>query len=212
MIFGLFPIPQRRGLKEKRLNFAQQTLEENAMKVVRLAAAIGLQSVLAASVWAASHGDHSGQGHGHNAAMQKMSGTIQNMPLADNVAVNNCWLRLLPGSAPSAGYFLLQNNRPDNIVVVGAATDAFNDVMVHQTRQENGLSRMVMVSEVVVEAGQKLEFKPGGYHLMLEKPNREVQVGDTVGVSIALKSGEKVAAKCEVKPAATVSPTAHMSH
>ncbi|MBC7202426.1 MAG: copper chaperone PCu(A)C [Pusillimonas sp.] len=180
--------------------------------MVRLVAVVGLQSVLAASVWGASHGGHTDQGPGHGSAVRETSGMIDKMPVASNVVATNCWLRLLPGSSPSAGYFLLRNNRSDEVVVVGAAADAFADVMVHQTRHENGLSRMAMVSEVVVEAGDQLEFKPGSYHLMLEKANRSVQAGDTVLISIALKSNEKVMAECEVKPAGTLSPAAQGSH
>lgn len=182
------------------------------MNLVRLAVVLGLQSVLVASVWAASHANHASSGHGHDASTQKSFVAAGEMPLASNVVAENCWLRLLPAPAPSAGYFVIRNNRSEDQVVISATADAFDDVMVHQTRHENGLSRMAMVSEVVVGAGQALEFKPGSYHLMLEKPNREVRVGDTVEILIALKSGKQVATQCEVKPAGTMPHSAGMSH
>tara|TARA_R110000851_G_scaffold333475_1_gene513598 strand:- start:15471 stop:16022 length:552 start_codon:yes stop_codon:yes gene_type:complete len=173
------------------------------MKLVRLAAFIGLQSILATGVWAGLHSDASAHEHGHSGSMSAKSGMVEKMPTANNVVADSCWLRLLPSSAPSAGYFSLRNDRQDDIVIVGAAAKAFDEVMVHQTTQENGMSRMAMVPEIHVGPGQELVFEPGSYHLMLEKPNRQVQVGDTVEVSVALKSGEKVAVSCEIKPAAT---------
>ena len=142
--------------------------------------------------------------HGGNHAMDGAK-----MPVSQTVKGSDCWVRLLPAPAPSGGFFMLQNSGKED-AIVGAASAKWGQVMVHQTTQEGGMSRMSMVEQVPLPAGGKVEFKPGGYHLMFEKPAAEVAVGDTVPVQLMLKSGARVDLSCEVKPANAM--PAPMSH
>ncbi|MFA7623573.1 MAG: copper chaperone PCu(A)C [Pusillimonas sp.] len=158
--------------------------------------------------WAAHHGKH--QGHG---AMKAPATDTTEMPVAKGVSAQGCWVRLLPAPAPSAGYFVLENDTASEVSLVGAAAPQdYGLLMVHQTRHENGMSRMAMIDEVPVPANGKLEFKPGGYHIMLEQPRRDVAVGETIQVDLVLKSGEKVVASCEVKPAGSMPGQVRMRH
>ncbi len=157
---------------------------------------------------AANHGHHQGQG-----AMAAPVTNTASLPVAKGVSAQGCWVRLLPAPAPSAGYFILKNDTANEVsLVAAAAPEAYGLLMVHQTRHENGMSRMAMVPEVLVPASGELEFKPGGYHIMLEQPKRDVAVGETIQVDLVLKSGEKVVANCEVKPAGNMPGKGHMAH
>ena len=42
-----------------------------------------------------------------------------------NISVQDCWIRLLPGSAPSAGYFTIENSGDQPVSLAGAHADAF---------------------------------------------------------------------------------------
>ena len=156
----------------------------------------------------ANHGHHHSQG-----ATAAPATDTTSMPVAKGVSAQGCWVRLLPAPAPSAGYFVLKNDSPNVVnLVAAAAPHDYGMLMVHQTRHENGMSRMAMVAKVAVPAGGQLEFKPGGYHIMLEQPTRDVAVGETVQVDLVLESGEKVVASCEVKPAGNMPGKGHMGH
>ena len=162
------------------------------------------------STMAANHGHHHGAGH---TAMPQGQSDTSGMALAKSVSVSGCWIRLLPAPAPSAGYFALKNDTDHEIsLVAAAAPEDFAMLMVHQTRHENGMSRMSMVNEIPVPSRSQLDFQPGGYHIMLEQPKRDVKVGETVKLELLLKSGEKVQTSCEVKPAGSVPMKGHMQH
>ncbi len=148
------------------------------------------------------HSAH-GQG-GHAMAAAPSPEAIAAMPVSTAFAVSNCWIRLVPSPAPSAGYFVAANKGAEAITLTGAASPRYAAIMLHQTTHADGMSRMSHVQGAQVPAGQKLEFKPGGYHLMLEKPTQEIKVGDTVPMQFLLASGEKAQADCEVKPANTL--------
>lgn len=164
---------------------------------------VAMVLLTAGSAFAANHGHNKGAAPGHAMAQALTAESAASMPVAQGVSASGCWIRLLPAPAPSAGYFVLKNDTDAEVALTGAAAKDYGLLMVHQTRHENGMSRMAMIDEVPVPAKGSLEFKPGGYHIMLEQPKRDIAVGDTVQVDLVLKSGQKVVADCEVKPAGT---------
>ncbi|HUH88608.1 MAG TPA: copper chaperone PCu(A)C [Pusillimonas sp.] len=157
---------------------------------------------------AQAHGHHSGAGgHGHGQASGVAAPSqhaIAAMPLSKSVVISDCWIRLLPLPAPSAGYFVAANQGDKPVTLAGAASAKYGAVMLHQTTHSDGMSRMSSVNGVEIAAHEKLEFKPGGYHIMLEKPAGEIKVGDAIPLQFLFASGEKAEAQCAVKPANTV--------
>ncbi|WP_397474760.1 copper chaperone PCu(A)C [Pusillimonas sp.] len=147
---------------------------------------------------------HNSHGHDHHAHQAPSQESIAAMPVAPSVAIADCWIRLLPLPAPSAGYFKTANKGDGSVTLTGAASARYGQVMLHQTTHTDGMSRMSSVEGVEIPAGQTLEFKPGSYHIMLEKPTDEIKVGDTVAMQFLFESGEKAEADCDVKPANTL--------
>jgi len=175
------------------------TTQASAASVVQLAQAPGAQ-----------HGGHAAHSHGHDhgghakGAPAPSQEAIAAMAISNSAVVTDCWIRLLPLPAPSAGYFVASNQGSDAVTLTGAASARYGDVMLHQTTHSDGMSRMSSVEGVEIAPGEKLEFKPGGYHIMLEKPEGDINVGDVVPMQFLLASNEKAEAQCEVKPANTV--------
>lgn len=103
---------------------------------------------------------------------------------ADGLEATEAQLRLLPGDLPGAGYFRLHNDGEASVTLTGADSDAYGNVMLHQSMSEEGMSSMHAVSELEVAAGDTLEFAPKGYHLMLMKRAQPLAVGDQVEVTL----------------------------
>lgn len=119
-----------------------------------------------------------------------------------SVMVSDCWVRLLPGTLPSGGYFSVMNMSDKAVNLVGVQTDAFGMAMLHETQSNGSTSTMVMVDKAPVPANGTLKFAPGGYHLMLEKPRQSIKVGTSVPMTFEFDDGEKVTSECKVKSAA----------
>ena len=118
---------------------------------------------------------------------------------AADLRVTDAWIRLLPGAAPAGGYFVLHNGTAQPAVLVGAASDAFGQVMMHKTTEERGVTRMVHLERIDVAAGGKLAFAPGGYHLMLMQPSRKFSAGERIRFTLEFAGGRKLAAHFEVR-------------
>lgn len=117
-----------------------------------------------------------------------------------DVSVKDCWIRLLPGSAPSAGYFTIENTGGQPVSLTGARTDAFGMAMLHQTSQDKqGVMGMSAVHDVPVPAKGRLAFAPGGYHVMLEKPARPLHVGDKVALTLVFGGSQALTTQCEAR-------------
>ena len=64
---------------------------------------------------------------------------------------------------------------------------------IHEMKMEGDVMRMRAVSALPLPAGQAVELKPGGYHVMLMDLKQAMTPGDTVPVTLVVegKDGKK---------------------
>jgi len=131
---------------------------------------------------------------------------------SDKIAVQDCWIRLLPAKLPSAAYFRLVNTGPEAVALTAVSTNAYAHVMLHATTTSQGMSRMQHVHAVTVPAQGHVDFAPGGYHVMLEQAVRDIRVGDALPMLFTFTQGESVQADCAVRAANAVQQEPHPHH
>lgn len=116
--------------------------------------------------------------------------------------VDDAWLRLPPVSMPMlAGFARIENRCGEAVEIVGARSDAFGDVSLHETRVVDGISRMRAVPALDVRAGGAVMLRPGGLHLMLMRPARALEPGEKVAVEFLLDDGRAVRGEFVVRRA-----------
>lgn len=114
-------------------------------------------------------------------------------PAEEGVEASNAWVRVPPpGAMALAGYLELHNHGPDTATLAGARSDAFGHVMLHDTVIEDGVAQMVHADTVALTAGETVSFAPGGRHLMLMRPQRELAVGDSVVLVLEFADGREL--------------------
>jgi hypothetical protein len=94
--------------------------------------------------------------------------------------------------ATTAVYFSLTNSGKAADGLRRAKSDVCEAVEIHLTKVENDRMMMAIVQEgVEVPAKGKVEFKPGGYHMMLIGVRKPLKVGDKFPLTLEFeKSGE----------------------
>lgn len=111
----------------------------------------------------------------------------------------------MPSVTPSGGFFEFENKDTSQVAVLkGIETDAFGKTMLHRSYTKEGQAGMEMVHDVVVKAAEKVHFKPGDYHAMLEQPVAGLKVGDQIKVDFILGTGDKVPVSCVLKSVNTL--------
>lgn len=121
---------------------------------------------------------------------------------AADLTVSDAWIRALPASGPSGGYFTLHNGNSKALTLTGASSPGCGMLMLHQTENMGGTSNMQDVSSVNVPAGSTIKFSPGGYHLMCMDSNEAIQPGKSVPVTLNFADGTKILSAFAVRTAA----------
>ena len=117
------------------------------------------------------------------------------------VKVTEGWVRVLPASSPmrmTAGYGRIHNSCDRPVTVVAASSPTFGHVTLHQTRVEEGVSKMLPVPELRLAAGATAMLQPSGMHLMLMGA-ATLKRGQQVPVVFELDDGGEVNAVLQAR-------------
>ena len=100
--------------------------------------------------------------------------------LAAGLSVANAWSRSTPPVAKvGVVYFTLTNDTKKSDRLLKLSTAVAEKVEVHRTEVLDGIARMREVAVLHVEAGQAVEFRPGGMHVMLVGLRKPLVAGMT---------------------------------
>jgi copper(I)-binding protein len=117
------------------------------------------------------------------------------------VTITDAWIRALPGTLPSGGYFTLHNDGKTTQTLVSAASPACGMLMLHVSENKGGMSAMRDVTQVEIAPGATLRFAPGGYHLMCMDAGPAIKPGAKVPVTLGFKDGEMLTVDFAVRNA-----------
>ena len=88
--------------------------------------------------------------------------------LAGQLTVKSAWARATPpGVTVGVVYFQLENGSAKSDRLLKLTTPVAASAGVHRTEIVDDVARMREVAMLHVAPGEKIEFAPGGYHVML---------------------------------------------
>jgi periplasmic copper chaperone A len=126
------------------------------------------------------------------------------------------WARATPPAAKvGGGYLGIENTAsiPDRLL--GAATEAAARIEIHESSLADGIMRMREKTDgVVIPPREKVEFKPGGLHLMLVDLKAPLKQGDKVNAMLTFERAGTVAIELQVQAvgAPQPAPADHSGH
>lgn len=84
-----------------------------------------------------------------------------------NVQISSAYIKPpFAGRTTAAGFFTVQNKGGD-ARLVSASSPISEIVEIHTHLEEDGVMKMRRIEGVDLPAGETVEFKPGGYHIMM---------------------------------------------
>ncbi|MFU2510048.1 MAG: copper chaperone PCu(A)C [Pseudoalteromonas prydzensis] len=117
----------------------------------------------------------------------------------NKVVVSNAQIRdFLPGSKSSAGYLTLVNHGDTVIELTKVSVENLGRVEVHEHQHVNGMMKMQKVDVLQIKAHQQLDFKPGGYHLMVFEPKEPLKIGQELKLTLYFSNGDRVFTQASV--------------
>lgn len=118
------------------------------------------------------------------------------------------WSRVTPPGTPvGAGYMTIVNTGDGADRLVAAESPAAGRVQIHKSVKKDGKSSMVHQKDgVAVPAGERVQFRPGGYHLMLMQLEDPLEKGERVPVSLDFERAGRIEVELEVRALAAGAP------
>ena len=122
--------------------------------------------------------------------------------------VEGAWVRSTVAGQQGTGAFMKITARQP-MQLIGVSSPVAGTAEVHEMKMEGDIMRMRQVAKVDLPAGRTVEFKPGGYHLMLMDLKQALKPGTAVPLTLVFRDANGVERKLELKAAvATRSPGA----
>jgi copper(I)-binding protein len=75
--------------------------------------------------------------------------------------------------------------------LVGVESDAAKHVEVHEMAMQDDVMKMRQVPAIDLPAGQAVELKPGGYHVMLIDLAKQITPGDHVPLTLIVEDAKQ---------------------
>ena len=117
---------------------------------------------------------------------------------APAVKVERAWARAtVPGQQGTGAFMTLTAREASQLV--GVASPAAGVAEVHEMKMDGGVMRMRAVPHIDLPAGQPVELKPGGFHLMLMDLKAPLAKDSTVPVTLLLRNAQGVQSKLELR-------------
>ncbi len=118
---------------------------------------------------------------------------------AAQVEVKGAWARATVAGQTGSGAFMTLTAK-EHMRIVGAASPVAGVAEIHEMAMDGNVMRMRAVPTLDLPAGQPIELKPGGYHLMLLDLKRALRPGEKVAVDLRLetKDGKRLTQPIEI--------------
>ncbi|NTW13365.1 MAG: copper chaperone PCu(A)C [Anaerolineales bacterium] len=117
----------------------------------------------------------------------------------EGIEVRDAWARTSTEGMNSAVYFVIQNHNAEADELIGAASDVADAVEIHESKMEGDVMTMNRVESIVLEPSAKVEFMPGGFHVMLIGLKQDLKAGDEIEVTLQFRNGPDITVKATVK-------------
>ncbi len=121
---------------------------------------------------------------------------------AGELTVTGAWARTTPpGAKMGAIYLVIDNGSKKSDRLLKLRTSVASSAEVHRTEVLDGIARMREVAVLHVGAGERVEFMPGGHHVMLTGLNQALVEGKSFELELVFELAGPRKIKVSVKKA-----------
>ncbi len=117
-----------------------------------------------------------------------------------SVQASKIWIREgAPGVTVLGGYLSLANLTAKPLQLTAVSSPDFDSVEMHRSFVKDGMESMEPVPAVDIPAHGSVDFKPGGFHLMLMQPKKNLFAGDMVTLMLTFSDKSELAIMAPVR-------------
>jgi periplasmic copper chaperone A len=117
------------------------------------------------------------------------------------ISAANAYARATAAGQPAGGGFLTLVNAGADDRLVSASSEAAASVELHMMSMKGDVMQMRQVDAIAIKAGQTVELKPGGYHLMLMGLKAPLKAGGSFPLKLRFERAGEVTVIVKVEAA-----------
>lgn len=123
------------------------------------------------------------------------------------VTVSGAWARATVPNQSATGAFMRLTAQKD-VVLTGASSPVAGIVEVHEMSMDKGIMRMRAADRVPLKAGQTIELKSGGLHIMMMDLKKQFKAGERVPLTLSFTASDGSVSTVEANATAGFAPPA----
>jgi copper(I)-binding protein len=132
---------------------------------------------------------------------------------ADNIAVVDPYVRMVPpGAMATAAFMVLKNAGAKDVKLVKAENNASKVTELHTHLNEGGVMKMRRVPAIEIKAGGEATLQPGGLHIMLIDLKGPMKDGDKVAITLGFDDGSSKQIEAPVRKPMPMPAMDHSAH
>jgi periplasmic copper chaperone A len=123
--------------------------------------------------------------------------------MTGDIEITNTWARpTVQGQQGGGGFVSFKNKGKTDDKLMSASSPAAARMELHTMSMEGNVMRMRQVPNIELKAGESVELKPGGMHLMFLDITKPLEKGTKVPVTFVFEKAGKVTVDVSVQPRA----------
>ncbi len=134
---------------------------------------------------------------------------------SSSVNIQDPWVRGTVAQQKASGAFMTLTS-PVAGRLVGASSPVAGITEIHEMRMDGQVMRMRAIDGLDLPAGQAVQLKPGGYHVMLMDLKQPLKEGETVPITLVIERAggarESIRVDAPVRPLAASAASIGQGH
>lgn len=138
----------------------------------------------------------------HSLALAQPAATAASSP---PVQVTDSWARATVQGQKATGAFMKLTAK-ENLKLVGVSSPVAGVTEIHEMKMDKDVMKMSAIASLDLPAGQAVELKPGGYHVMLMDLKQSLAKDAFVPVTLQLQDAKGKKSQLELKVPVLLQP------
>ncbi len=126
---------------------------------------------------------------------------------APAVKAEGVWARATVQGQKASGAFM-KLTAPEAMELVGVSSPVAGVTEIHEMKMEGDIMRMRAIAGLKLPAGQTVELKPGGYHVMLMDLRQPLMPQSNIPLVLEFKDARGVSSRLELSVPVSAQPPA----
>lgn len=115
------------------------------------------------------------------------------------ITIGHPYARATAAGQPTGGGFMKLVNGGGNDKLLSVSAEVSKSVEIHEMKMEGDVMKMRQVDGLELKAGQTVELKPGGYHVMFIGLKAPLKAGDSFPVKLKFEKAGEVTVDVKVE-------------